>query len=134
MPRQRKFQADLAVINECLNELIETVGGRSSDGGLRGVDGGWSGPPCPVARHVAQRLFGARCWHAGPSRYAISTLPFLPRQPGGSGGAHRGQLALYRALSTSRVLLVACCLQAKATRQEEDLEALQARDYSKVRV
>lgn len=27
VPRQRKFQADLAVINECLNELIETVGG-----------------------------------------------------------------------------------------------------------
>lgn len=26
MPRQRKFNADLAVINECLNELIDLVG------------------------------------------------------------------------------------------------------------
>jgi hypothetical protein len=26
VPRQRKFNEDLAVINECLNELIEQVG------------------------------------------------------------------------------------------------------------
>ncbi len=26
VPRQRKFNADLAVINECLNELIDLVG------------------------------------------------------------------------------------------------------------
>lgn len=43
MPRQRKFHADLAVINECLNELIDLVS-----------SGRQGGPGCSMAGVVQQ--------------------------------------------------------------------------------
>lgn len=138
VPRQRKFQADLAVINQCLNELIETVRARGARSEVLA---------CPPASWDASWLFGSGgteqhglCHTAGlrPVVQCASPPAASPRarwrRVGNSACRRRSSVKPHpqQSFAFMPTLLPVTCLQAKATRQEEDLEALQARDYSKV--
>lgn len=105
VPRQRKFRADLAVINECLNELIELVGAAAAAGAVA------AGP----AAAAAQLL--------------LPPTIYLPQLPSQQWEEMPGRTLKPPSPQPHVTLL----LQAKKTRQADDIEALQARDYSKVR-
>ena len=86
MPRQRQFNADLAVINECLNELIETVGGD------RWVVGGGHSLSSGSLRWPARPGFAASTPLQLPSTESFAALSCRRRVPY-KGAGQRSSLA-----------------------------------------